>query len=70
MDEKTSKRIAVIAGRLMKIKAENVDMCHRGDKWLLLYGNVAAPHNLIRDVRALAASCLTQTADKPKRGRK
>lgn len=63
MNERTSKRVAKIAGRVLAIKTI--------DTYTVLWGEEDGyPHNIAfpwKDIRALAASCLTQTPDKPKK---
>ncbi len=63
-NEKTSKRVAAIAGRIMAVKAIPRDYCvifdtKKDDAVVLQW----------TDLRALAASALTQAADKPKKAR-
>lgn len=62
MNERTSKRVAKIAGRVLAL---------RGRLQVLPSGRLCdycfGPGIKWSDIRALAASCLTQTADKPKR---
>lgn len=61
-NEKTSKRVAAIAGRVLAIKAP-------ADEEVLVFDKIADKIVRLRwrDVRALAASALTQAADKPKK---
>ncbi len=61
-NERTSKRVAAIAGKILAVKAI------RGE-WVWLYDDGVAKMIPWRDIRALAASCLNQTPDKPKKAR-
>ena len=65
-NEKTSKHVATIAADVMNIQAMG------GDVVLFYSDTLDRPHlDFIpmkwQDIRTLAASCLTQAPDKPKR---
>lgn len=56
-NERTSPRLAKSAAKYLAMTASQFDM----------HMMTISTATLRRDIRALAASCLTQTADKPKR---
>jgi len=58
-NEKSSRRVAEIAGRLLR----QLKTCRNGH----LYDVFDKPIVSIRELKALAASCLTQTPDKRKK---
>ncbi len=65
-NEKTSKRVSAIAGRILK--RLNAFPC----SFVYIYESEKGPEHIVcsvRELKAIAASCLTQTPDKP-RGRK
>ena len=68
-NEKTSKKVATIAGRVLKgLTAWQKDFDH--PEAFNVFGTKYGVKVTIADLKALAASCLTQSADKPKARRK
>jgi len=64
-NEETSARVAKIAAKVLAmVNSSTLELYHHPD------GKPVKTDLKWRDIRALAASCLTQSPDKPKRKRR
>lgn len=67
--ESTSKRVAAIAGRILKAEIDDDEIVTFWSRAGGIKADIAVVVITGNELKALAASALTQTADKPKRKR-
>lgn len=65
-NERTSARVARVAAKYMRLTRP----AFLAEHWGTDDDSLKKLRQLHSDIRALAASCLTQTADKPKKAKK
>lgn len=68
MNEKTSKRVARIAGRILRVAAAQKPLAREDISVWSTFGWIHLCS--FGDLKALAASALTQTADKKRKGKR